>query len=333
MELSQLYRYGALNITRVTGILGNMPSMSGGVSSSSRQRKGSVMNNLLPSKGCLKPIGARAFLPFTLLLFLLLVAIFAIPTASPAASAANVGMVYVPAGDCIVGACPKFSARLPAENTRPQETVFVDGFFIDAFEVTNKEYREFLQWVASNGDAQLRHPQQPPNKDHTPRYFKPYIPALMEETGMARLQHFDAETFRGDDHPVVGVDWYDAYAYCKWRGKRLPTENEWEKAARGGDARHWPWGNEWDFARCNSGGYEWKGERDGYIYSAPVGSYPEGVSPYGCYDLAGNVQEWVAEGYSKGGGFNSYPSWVSTFVRQDREREFRYFSLGFRCAR
>jgi sulfatase modifying factor 1 len=245
-------------------------------------------------------------------------------------------MVYVPEGNCSIGANGNARQGLPAPNTRSQAVVFVGAFYIDAFEVTNRDYREFLQWIAlqgSQGDAALRHPQQPQGKDHTPRYWKPYIPDLLEKTGMTKLQRFDAKTFTIDEHPVVGVDWYDAYAYCKWRGKRLPTENEWEKAARGRDGRLWPWGNVWDFGKCNSGGYEWKGERDGYIYAAPVGEYTAGVSPYGCYNMAGNVQEWVAEGYSKGGGFNSYPTWVASFVRQHYEPEYRYFSLGFRCAR
>lgn len=239
-------------------------------------------------------------------------------------------MVYVPAGNCIIGSSIK---RFPIENIRSEKIKFVPIFQIDKFEVTNDKYRKFLQWTTIHGDAAFRHPNQPVHKDHTPRYWKAYIPHLLDTIGISKLQRFGLDTFMIDDHPVVGVDWYDAYAYCKWLGKRIPKEDEWEKAARGTDGRLWPWGNVWDFNKCNSGGYEWKGERDGYIYTAPHDAYAEGVSVYGCYNMSGNVQEWTDEKYTKGGGFNSYPTWVALFVRQSREPEFRYFSLGFRCAR
>ena len=141
------------------------------------------------------------------------------------------------------------------------------------------------------------------------------------------------------------------------RGESWREAGGWEKAARGSDGRTWPWGNEWDFSRCNSGGYEWKGERDGHIYTAPAKSYPEGRSPYGCWNMAGNVAEWVADWYAaesgksgrgrkapagpsrreekviKGGGSSSYPSSVRPAARIGHERTFRSFNLGFRCAK
>ena len=258
-------------------------------------------------------------------------------------------MVLVPGGGFIMGDDKGLSGELAQTRTR------VKPFYIDRHEVTNGQYGRFLEWVKKNSDESIRHSDQPIGKDHTPRYWKPFRPSLLKKTGMARLQHFDEKTFRKDDHPVVGVDWFDAYAYAKWAGKRLPSEAEWEKAARGTDGRVWPWGNDWDFKKCNSGGYEWKGERDGSIYTAPVTGYPDGVSPYGCYNMAGNVWEWTndmflaidrseqanmesAGGYAqvqrviKGGGSNSYPSWVRPAARKGYEPEFRYFCLGFRCA-
>jgi len=251
-------------------------------------------------------------------------------------------MVLVPGGEFVMG------DDRGAANEMPRRAVRVEPFYIDKWEVTNGQYQQFLDWVAKHSDRTVRHPHQPADQDHTPRYWKPFRPVLLHKTGIAELQHFDEETFRKRDHPVVGVDWYDAFAYAKWAGKRLPTEAEWEKAARGTDGRVWPWGNEWDFAKCNTGGYEWKGERDGFIYAAPAQHYPSGVSPYGCFNMAGNVWEWTGDPHTagseasqaaaqpmtvKGGGSNSYPSTVRPAARRGYEPEFRYFCLGFRCAK
>lgn len=207
----------------------------------------------------------------------------------------------------------------------------VAAFSIDRTEVTNAEYRKFL---SARKDHGLCHPDEPKDKDHTPRYWGRFNP-LLDDPEYARTAPFSPETFTQDDAPVVGVDWFDAYAYAAWAGKRLPTEAEWELAAGGTEKRLWPWGNEWAWGKCNTGG-----DKDGYVYPAPVGRFPEGRSPYGCEDMAGNVAEWCADWYvegkqrvARGGGSQNAPSSVRCASRVGFEPEYRTFTLGFRCAR
>ena len=141
----------------------------------------------------------------------------------------------------------------------PRHTVYLNEFRIDQYEVTNARYRRCVEAGVCN-----------PPSDNDSR---------------TREHYYDDPAY--DDYPVVHVGWIDADTYCRWVGKRLPTEAEWEKAARGSDGRLWPWGNEWDVSKVNA---EWSvGD------TTPVGSYPEGASPYGVLDMAGNVWEWVED--------------------------------------
>ena len=129
--------------------------------------------------------------------------------------------VYIPGGYFLMGG----PGSDPLSSDFPMHIVYVSPFVIDRYEVSNAEYKQFVDHVKASGDSSMEHADAPPLKDHAAEGWK-----------HARL--------RGDDQPVVGVDWFDAYAYSQWKGRRLPSEAEWEKAARGRDARPYPWGED-----------------------------------------------------------------------------------------
>ncbi len=181
-------------------------------------------------------------------------------------------MVVVPAGSFVMGS--KFTDEM-SKNARieetPQREVYLDAFYIDKYEVTIAQYWEFLQYIRETGDHSKCYPGEPKNKDHTPDKW------------------YEDRYFDHPDFPVTRVDWYDAYAYAAWAGKRLPTEAEWEKAARGTDGRRFPWGDVFSATRVN-----W-----GATGPLTVGSYEGGKSIYGCYDMAGSVLEWCSDWFDR----------------------------------
>lgn len=206
----------------------------------------------------------------------------------------------------------------------------VPAFLVEKTEVSNDQYQRF---VAAQGEGahDRCHPNEPADKDHRPRYWgNDWYPKLLRGSQAGALAPFAGHSFEEPLQPVVGVDWWDAYAYCRWAGKRLLTRQEWEKAARGGDGRRWPWGDEWVRDHVNIGG-ERDGERDGHIYAAPVDAFADGASPHGALQMAGNVAEWTSEGWVMGGSSASNPSQTQTDAGVLRAPAFRGFDIGIRC--
>ena len=226
---------------------------------------------------------------------LVVVLTFAAMVPQAAISAAPDDMVLVPAGEFTMGT-PAGSNGLPDEH--PARLVYLSAFWIDRYEVTNAAYETFVQATDYLAPANA-------NPASTLWEHNRPLPGI-------------------EQHPVVNVSWLDAVAFCRWTEKRLPTEAEWEKTARGPTGRLYPWGNEWDFEKANSASYwakrtvefsnsvDWeafwikgegaliskqKGVR-GEVLTLPVGSFPAGVGPYGAWDLAGNAAEWVQDWYN-----------------------------------
>ena len=198
------------------------------------------------------------------------------------------------------------------EDERPVRKVVVKTFAIDRTEVTRGDYDACL------AAGKCKPPPGPP------------APSAAGD-GDLKLPKL----------PVTGVDWNDAQAFCRFAGGRLPTEAEWEKAARGTDGREYPWGNDADCARANWGNFEGEGPCAGKNpgHPVPVGQYPSGASPYGVLDLGGNVWEWVADKYDdepgrrvvRGGSCCSYFVGPRAANRNAWAPEHRDGYLGFRC--
>jgi len=176
-------------------------------------------------------------------------------------------LCLIPAGSFTMGS----DSDLP--NEAPAHEIYLDAYYIGKAEVTNAEYYPF--WLESGGT----------DSEHTPIS---YGEAFGTWPDVAEMK---------PNYPVIGVSWDSAVAYAAWRGMRLPTEAEWEKAARGTEAKRWPWGDTFTQrikdTTIHANVWKQSGAR-----LQPVGTYQTGVSPYGAYDMAGNVWEWVADRYS-----------------------------------
>lgn len=226
-------------------------------------------------------------------------------------------MVLVPAGEFMMGS--REDDNSAQHDERPAHSVYLDAFYIDQYEVTTSRYARFFRET----------------KRSVPEYWSEQV---MQQHGRK---------------PVVGVDWNDATAYCSWAGKRLPTEAEWEKAARGTDQRVYPWGNAAPSKALAN--FDRSYDFNDYGALTDIGSFVDGKSPFNAYDMAGNVWEWVADWYDetyyskrpdrkpKGplsgayrvvrGGFSSVKPFDVRSAGRDRYGPMgRNASLGFRCA-
>jgi formylglycine-generating enzyme required for sulfatase activity len=238
------------------------------------------------------------------------------PKALDQTAVADTPLVEIPAGEFAMG----LDGMQALEDERPKHQIWLPAFLIDLHEVTVGQYASFL--TATN-------------------HLAPW-----EWDKVNRSQH--------SNRPVIGVDWADADTYCQWQGKRLPTEAEWEKSARGTDGRLYPWGNQSptkDLANFALGAR--------FSYSQvlmPVLSYEQGKSPYGLYQMAGNVWEWVQDWYGadyyetspehspqgpeqgkfkvlRGGSWSDLPKYLLTYGRFKLSPEARNSYTGFRCAK
>ncbi|MFQ5791758.1 MAG: formylglycine-generating enzyme family protein, partial [Acidobacteriota bacterium] len=255
-------------------------------------------------------------------------------------------MVQIPAGTLLMGS----DDGGPAE--RPVHSVFLPAFSIDRFETTNGEFAAFAATTGHITNAEA----SGAGWDWDGRWAK-------VKGADWRHPHGLSSSIQGlENHPVVQVSWIDAQAYCRWRGKRLPTEAEWERAARGDGGRTYPWSNRppHDGKRYRA---SYGSDRccradagDDYLFTAPVGSFPLGRSPFGLEDMAGNVWEWVEDWFDqefyrrspsenpvndtpgkrrviRGGGWGNNPSGLRSTLRHANPPDIGLSMVGFRCAR
>ena len=289
------------------------------------------------------------------------------------------GMVLVPAGEFTMGSNKEenismwrdanalnpygFNEQLYV-NERPAHKVTLPAFRIDKYEVTNAQYRKYTVatqhkvpalWKENGyeiGNENLRTFSLEELQQVATNNFRldMDVSEMSREALLAELEKINAVR---DTYPVTMVTWSGAYDYCYWAGKRLPTEAEWEKAARGPDGFEYPWGNTWDPKKVNTM------SNDPDVPYSPVGSYPADKSPYGVYDMAANVAEWVSDWYQpypdappiegnkkysrvervvRGGMASSghYDS-ISVLFRSSRRTHWHLnttgIDLGFRCAK
>jgi sulfatase modifying factor 1 len=238
------------------------------------------------------------------------------PSTLPAGSGDEVELVHIPAGEFTMG-------HKDSYDTLPVRRMNLPAFFIDKYEVTNKRYKRFIDATGY---------KVPWSQDPAVAAYAWIWQERMYPQGKS-------------DDPVVLVSWNDAKAFCTWAGKSIPTEAQWEKAARGANGKPYPWGNTWEAAKANTA-------ESGLKQTAPVGAFKEDVSEYGVNDLAGNVSEWVEEWFApyegnpmtnyeernkykvlRGGSWDYSRSIANGYHRQYALPQSQMAAIGFRCVK
>lgn len=225
------------------------------------------------------------------------------------------GMAYVPASPFISSSSWPVDGKAWAalELGKPAMAIAETGeYFMDICPVTNSQYASFVR--AGAYDQEQLWSKDGWHFVRTCRWRGPLEPLDPEKP----------------DLPVGGVSHFEAEAYARWCGKRLPTRGEWEKACRGTDGRRWPWGDEFDETLCNTADSRRPGED---WLPTPVGAYPSGASRYGCLDMVGNIWEWTRDAMVIGGSFNSHIRECNGCVYHGQEPHYRPDKVGFRCVR
>ncbi len=287
------------------------------------------------------------------------------------AASADQEMKLIPASEFIMGS-NKIDNNSSGEygnakpwylDEHPEHSQYLDGFYIDEHEVTNGQFKAFVvqkkyappQYWVNNGYllSLRRHKVEEIPVEKIRRLVVKVMRLDIDTREMTRLELLaviDKRFAYMDWLPVVYVSWHDAKAYCDWKGKRLPTEAEWEKSIRGDKGLEFAWGHQWAYGQSNTGEELWD---DGV---APVGSYQGDVSPYGVLDMSGNVSEWTADWYQAyegsdyaskdfgeifkvvkgaawgGDGHYALKLFQRGAYRYNLKPESQHEDLGFRCA-
>lgn len=250
-------------------------------------------------------------------------------------------LVHVPGGWFQMG------SKKGDPDERPVRRVYVSSIWMDKTEVPARRFAKFMKLTPHRTDAEKRGWGWV--WDFALRGGKGGWKNVRGAT-WARPEGPGSDWRKMPGQPVSQVSWNDAEAYCIWAGRRLPTEAEWEHAARGADGRRYPWGDQKILGRANV-----KGEKDGFPGVAPVGSFPKGASPFGLLDMSGNLWEWIADRYQKnayrkmaerepagpdkgetrvvrGASWGSPLKWASTHNRYSRLPGYWNNKIGIRCA-